>query len=93
LGLVFVAAFLLSVVKAIGIYRIQPLWGWSLSVLIAFGSLLGYLLSRTVGLPVSGVEAWGPFIGYLFLVVEVFFIGLFIFKPEFKQLVSNVKRS
>jgi hypothetical protein len=93
LGLMFVAAFLLSVVAAVGIYRKQPLWGWSLGALIAVGSLVGYLLSRTVGLPVSGIEAWGPFIGYLSLVVEVFFIVLFILTPEFKQLVSRVKKS
>jgi hypothetical protein len=92
LGLMFLGAFLGSIIAAIGIYRKQPLWGWGVGALIALGSLVGYVLSRTVGLPVSGVEPWGPALGYLSLVVEILFFLLFIRTPEFNQLILKMKQ-
>ena len=73
LGAMFFGAFLSSIFAAIGIYRGNILWGWGLGVLIAVGSLAGYILSRTVGLPISGIEPWGPVIGYLSIILEVAF--------------------
>ena len=90
LGIMFLGAFLCSIIAAIGIYRKNSLWGWGIGALIALGSVIGYLLSRTVGLPISGVEQWGPFLGYLSLVVEIFFITLFIRTTEFNQLISRI---
>ena len=90
LGVMFFGAFLSSIIAAIGIYRKQPLWGWGIGALMALGSFLGYILSRTVGLPISGIEPWGPAIGYLSLAVEMLFLVLFIRMPEFKQLIGKV---
>ena len=60
-------------------------WGWSLAVLIAAGSLVGYLTSRTVGLPLSGIEEWGPVLGYLSIVVEAALILLFVYQKPWSQ--------
>jgi hypothetical protein len=70
LGVMFFGAFLCSIVATLGIFRGEVFWGWGLGGLIAIDSLAGYLLSRTVGLPISGIEPWGPALGYLSLIVE-----------------------
>jgi hypothetical protein len=88
LGIMFVGAFFASIVAAIGIYRNQPLWGWGTGLLVALGSMVGYILSRTVGLPISGVEPWGPAIGYLSLILEFLFVAAFTRTAEFKQLLA-----
>lgn len=92
LGVMFVGAFIVSIISAIGIYRKRPLWGWGMGLLVALGSIVGYILSRTVGLPISGIEAWGPPIGYLSLAVEILYVGLFTRIPEFKRLIAQATR-
>jgi hypothetical protein len=91
LGVMFVGAFIASIIAAIGIYRKKLLWGWGMGMLVALGSIVGYILSRTVGLPISGVEAWGPAIGYLSLAVEILYVALFTRIPEFKRLIAKEK--
>lgn len=76
LGIMFLGAFIGSIVAAIGIHWHEPLWGWGLGVLIGLGSIVGYILSRTVGLPISGIEPWGPAIGYVSLALEIVFVVL-----------------
>ena len=76
LGLLMIANFVGSMVSAVGIYRGQ-IWGWMLGVVIAGGAFLGYIESRTLGLP--GLPAWEPFTelpGLISLVVEALFVGL-----------------
>jgi hypothetical protein len=92
LGVMFFGAFLSSIVAAVGIYRGELLWGWGLGGLIAIGSFAGYLLSRTVGLPVSGVEEWGPVLGYLSLVIEAIFALQFAMKRPWDQIPLIAKR-
>lgn len=90
LGVMFLAAFVGAVVAAIGIYREQTLWGWMLGAFVALGSILGYVLSRTVGLPVSGIEPWGPPIGYASLVLEIIFVVLSARATDFRRLVRRL---
>src|SRR5215204_1068119 len=50
LGLLFLANFGGAVVAAIGIYRGHK-WGWGLGALLAGGAFVGYVISRTLGVP------------------------------------------
>ena len=76
LGLLFLANFGGAVVAAIGIYR-NYRWGWSLGALVAGGAFVGYVVSRTIGLPGLPVEEeWLEPLGVLALLVEALFVGL-----------------
>lgn len=69
-----------ALLAAIGIYRGARGWGWSLGALIAFGSIAGYVISRTVGLPMLEVEdEWLEPLGALALAVEVLFMALYFY--------------
>jgi hypothetical protein len=57
LGYLFVANFIGALVSAYGIYR-RKRWGWGLGLFIALGSLVGYVWSRTSGLPLLPREEW-----------------------------------
>jgi hypothetical protein len=76
-GLLFVANGIAAMVAAVGIYRGERIWGWALGVLVAGGALVGYVISRTVGLPGLEPEAWLEPLGILSLMVEAAFIVLF----------------
>jgi hypothetical protein len=79
LGWLFIANFLGSVVAAFGIYR-EAQWGWLLGVLIAGGSFVLFLVSRTVGLPATQHELVGHWstLGIISLVVEALFVALYL---------------
>ena len=77
LGLLFLANFGGAVVAAIGIYR-NYRWGWLLGVMLAGGSIVGYVVSCTVGLPGLDVEPWLQPLGVLALLVEALFVGLWL---------------
>ena len=75
-GMLFLANFFGAVTAAIGIYRGHGL-GWSLGVLVAGGAFVGYVVSRTVGLPGLPVEEeWLEPLGLLSVLVEALFVGL-----------------
>ena len=74
-GVLFLANFFGALTAAIGIYRGRS-WGWSLGALVAGGAFLGYVLSRTIGLPGMPVEEWLEPLGVLSLLVEALFVGL-----------------
>ena len=76
-GLLFVAVVLVAAVASIGIYRGQR-WGWSLGALTAGSAFVGYVLSRTMGLPGVPVEEWLEPLGILSLLVEGLFVGLYL---------------
>ena len=78
-GLLFVANGLGAVVAAFGLYRGQREWGWVLGLLVAGGAFLGYVASRTVGLPGLPAEpdAWLEPTGVASLVCEALFIVVF----------------
>lgn len=75
LGVLFLANFGGALAAAIGIYRGQA-WGWALGLLVAGGAFVGYVISRTIGLPGLPVEEWLEPLGVLSLVVEALFVGL-----------------
>jgi uncharacterized membrane protein YfcA len=75
LGLLFLANFGGAIVAAIGTYRGHR-WGWGLGLIVAGGAFVGYVISRTVGLPGMPVEDWLEPLGILSLLVEALFVGL-----------------
>jgi hypothetical protein len=75
MGILFGINFFAALVASAGIYCWE-VWGWLLGTGIAVGSMLGYVLSRTVGLPSIEFEAWLQPLGVLSLLVEAFFIAL-----------------
>jgi hypothetical protein len=77
LGPLFLANFVGALLATIGIYR-NYRWGWSLGALVAGGAFLGYVLSRTIGLPGMPVEVWLEPLGALSLFVEALFVGLYL---------------
>ncbi len=82
MGVLFLANFIGSLVSAIGIARRRLGWGWILGVVITAGSILGYIQSRTVGMPGMEVEEWYDPIGILALLVEAaFLVVVGIVKP------------
>ena len=80
LGILFVANFCGALVAAYGITRRQR-WGWALGVLIAAGSIAGYVWSRTLGLPGMEVKEWFNPIGIIAISVEGLFILIAILRP------------
>jgi hypothetical protein len=79
-GLLFVANGLGALVAAAGIYRNQRGLGWGLGLLVAGGALVGYVASRTVGLPGLPAEpdAWFEPMGVASLACEGLFVVLFV---------------
>jgi hypothetical protein len=76
-GLLYVALIIGSGVAATGIY-LGHRWGWELGVLIAVCALVGYVISRTIGLPGLSVDRWLSPLGILSLIVEALFIALYL---------------
>jgi uncharacterized membrane protein YfcA len=64
-----------AVIAAYGIFRKQC-WGWVLGLMVAAGAFLGYVASRTVGLPLIPAEpsAWLEPLGVVSLLAEAAFI-------------------
>ena len=75
-GFLFLANFLGALAAATGIYRGNR-WGWALGLLVAGGAFVGYVISRTAGLPGLPVEEeWLEPLGVLSLIVEALFMGV-----------------
>lgn len=72
LGYLFVANFLGALVAAYGIYR-RKTWGWALGVLIVAASSVGYVWSRTSGLPGLRPEEWIYPWGVVSVIAEALF--------------------
>ena len=77
-GILFSLNGIGALVAAYGIFR-GANWGWLLGLLVAGGALVGYAISRTVGLPGLEVESsWLEPLGVLSLIVEGIFVILAI---------------
>jgi len=78
-GWLFYANGLGALVAAFGIYRNSRSWGWTLGAVIAAGSLVAYIASRTVGLPQLPAEpdAWLEPLGVASLVAEALFLVVY----------------
>ncbi len=82
-GWLFYANGVGAVIAAYGIYS-KHKWGWTLGFLIAAGSFVGYVVSRTVGLPQIPAEpdAWLEPLGVASLIAEGLFVTVFVFKDK-----------
>lgn len=87
LGFLFAVNFLGAIVAAAGIRR-SAVWGWGLGFTIAAGSIAGYVVSRTAGMPGMEVEEWLNPAGILVLVLEAVFIVLASFHIPWSTLIS-----
>jgi hypothetical protein len=76
-GFLFLANAIGAVVAGYGIYR-GKVWGWNLGVLIAAGSIVAYVISRTIGLPGHEVEEWSNSLGTGALTVESAFLVVYL---------------
>ncbi len=78
-GWLFYANGVGALIAAYGISR-KHHWGWNLGLLIATGSFIGYVMSRTVGLPQIPAEpdAWLEPLGVAALIAEALFVAVFI---------------
>lgn len=75
-GALFIAAAIGAAVSMYGIWKAQS-WGWLLGIVVAGGSVVAYLASRTVGLPGFRENSWSEFLepsGIISLVVEIAFL-------------------
>lgn len=72
-GLLFVANGVGALISGVGIWRGARGWGWGLGLLVAAGAIVGYVISRTIGMPGLGVDPWMEPLGVASLIVE----GLF----------------
>jgi hypothetical protein len=88
-GLLFVANGVGALVAAVGVYRDRD-WGWLLGALVAGGTLLGYVISRTVGLPGLPAEpdAWLEPLGVASLVAEAVFLIVFAMSRRRSSVAS-----
>jgi len=77
LGYLFVANFFAALVAVVGIRR-QASWGWVVGFWVAGGSMVGYILTRTVGMPGMEVEEWLYPVGVLSVLLEIAFVAVFV---------------
>ena len=80
IGILFGANFLAALISAVGILRGNT-WAWVLGLLIVAGSLCGYILSRTTGMPGMDPEEWLTPSGLAAMAVEGVFILLVFLRP------------
>ena len=80
MGYLFAANFFGSLIAAFGIYHRQR-WGWMLGLVIAAGSIAGYIWSRTFGMPGMNVEEWFAPYGIVSMSVEVLLFSIFLSRP------------
>ena len=80
MGYLFAANFFGSLIAAFGIYHRQ-FWGWMLGLVIAAGSIAGYVWSRTLGMPKMNVEEWFTPYGIVSMSLEFIFIFLVMVRP------------
>jgi len=79
MGYLFAANFFGALLAAFGIYHKQ-LWGWILGFVISIGSIVGYIWSRTLGMPSMNVEEWFSPYGIVSMSLEGAFILLVLFR-------------
>lgn len=77
-GVLFILNGLGAAGSAVGIYRGSKSWGWWLGFFVAAATIVGYIASRTVGLPGLPAEPdeWLEPLGVISLLAEVVFCGI-----------------
>ncbi len=78
-GMLFYANGIGALVAAWGIFRNRSMWGWHLGALVAGLAFVGYIASRTIGLPMLPPEpdAWLEPMGEISLVAEAGFLAIY----------------
>ena len=91
-GWLFYANGVGALTAAHGIYR-KFNWGWNLGLLIAVGSFIGYVISRTIGLPYIPAEpdAWLEPLGIASLIAEGLFVMVFIGRGAMREKLPQAK--
>ncbi|MFD8543102.1 hypothetical protein [Streptomyces sp. NPDC059649] len=78
MGIMFLIGSVALLVAAAGLARRNPVPAWLLGTVVSGGMVLGFALSRTVGLPNYQEEGWEPPYGVLCMVAEVAFVAAFV---------------
>jgi hypothetical protein len=79
IGILFLVGSLVMLGVAAGlVLQRRPLGVWLIGATTSIGMIIGFLLSRTVGLPDYHEAGWEPPYGVLSLVVEGFFVLTFL---------------
>jgi len=79
-GILFFLNAVGALIAAIGIYRGEKRWGWSLGLLVTAGALIMYIMSRTVGMPGLEVDdEWFEPMGVASVVVEALYVVLYAY--------------
>ncbi len=89
-GILFALNGLGALVAAVGIWLGARSWGWGLGLLIAVGSIVGYIASRTIGLPGIPAEpdAWLEPLGVASLIAEGLFVALAVWALSRRNLAN-----
>lgn len=79
-AVLFVLNGLGALVAIAGILRGEWTWGWLLGALVCAGAIVGYIASRTIGLPGIPAEpdAWFEPMGVISVVAEAAFLIFFL---------------
>jgi len=84
MGMFSIGIFLGSLLAAMEIYR-RSTKVWVLSAFLASGSIIGYILSRMIGLPGMEVEDWFVPIRIISLVVEGIILILILWQQPWRK--------
>ncbi|MFJ8104546.1 hypothetical protein [Streptomyces sp. NPDC096132] len=77
MGTLFLVGGVALVLAAWGLALPNPVFAWWGGALVSAGMILGFALSRTVGLPDYHEEGWDPPYGTLSMIAEVAFLAAF----------------
>lgn len=91
LGYLFVANFVGALVATVGIRR-QERWGWVVGFWVAGGAIVGYILTRTMGVPGMEPEEWLYPVGVLSTALELAFVALFLVARPWVAGSQNASR-
>lgn len=91
-GVLFILNGIGSLVAAFLIARSEAR-GWQLGMAVAFSAAVGYVLSRTIGLPMLPAEpdAWFEPLGIASLLVEVAFLGVAIARNSLSPSLHRIR--
>ena len=92
MGILFALSVIGAIVAAFGIWRGER-WGWRLGLLVAGGSIVAYLITRTVGFPGFRENSWEEFsepVGVLSLIVEGMFVATATWILATRAVETNV---
>ena len=85
LGYLAVANFVVSIASAVLIYFNKRI-GWWLGLVLAVGSIIGFIVTRTIALPGLAVQQWNFPYGIVGTITEVLFILLVLIVQPWKPL-------